>query len=165
MATPTSLPAAFVAGAILTAQQQNDLRGAFRVLQVVEGTTTTTATMANTTYVTTGLSASITPQATSNKILVLVNVANCFKSSDAAGNGMAFQLYRGGVSIVQLGQEFLRTDTALRQHGQFNAMTLDSPNSVSALTYEVFANNRTTGTCQTNFATSVSSILLVEISA
>ena len=41
MATPTNLPASFVAGAILTAAQQNDLRGAFRVLQVVQGTTTT----------------------------------------------------------------------------------------------------------------------------
>jgi hypothetical protein len=31
MATPTNLPASFVSGAILTAAQQNDLRGAFRV--------------------------------------------------------------------------------------------------------------------------------------
>jgi hypothetical protein len=33
MATPTNLPATFVAGNVLTAAQQNGLRGAFRVLQ------------------------------------------------------------------------------------------------------------------------------------
>ena len=40
MATPTTLPAAFVSGAILTADQMNNLRGAFRVLQVVTSTAT-----------------------------------------------------------------------------------------------------------------------------
>jgi hypothetical protein len=38
MATPTTLPASFVAGSILTAAELNDLRGAFRVLQVVNAT-------------------------------------------------------------------------------------------------------------------------------
>ena len=38
MATPTTLPASFTAGQVLTAAQMNDLRGAFRVLQVVQAT-------------------------------------------------------------------------------------------------------------------------------
>lgn len=166
MATPTNLPASFVSGAILTAAQQNDLRGAFRVLQVVTATTSTAVNLPNTTYVTTGLSASITPQATTNKILVYVNVADCYKSTDAGGNGINFQLWKNGSSIVQLGSDFLRTDDTQRQHGQFNAFNLHSPATTSALTFAVYANNRATGTCQTNFnSASVSSLLLVEISA
>lgn len=166
MATQTNLPAAFVAGAILTADQQNNLRGAFRVLQVVTATTTAAVTLSNTTYVTTGLTASITPQANTNKILVFVNVADCYKSTDAGGNGINFQLWKGASSIVQLGSDFLRTDDTQRQHGQFNAFNLHSPASTSALTFTVYANNRATGTCQTNFnSSSTSSLLLVEISA
>jgi len=34
MATPTSLPASFTSGQVLTAAQMNNLRGGFRVLQV-----------------------------------------------------------------------------------------------------------------------------------
>jgi hypothetical protein len=165
MATPTNLPASFVSGAILTAAQQNDLRGAFRVLQVVSDTNTATVSVPTTAYVSTGLSASITPQATTNKILVFVNVADCYKATDAAGNGLNFQLWKGASSIAQLGQDFLRTDDTQRQHGQFDAFYLDSPATTSATTYTVYAANRTTGTCQTNFNASVSSLILVEISA
>jgi hypothetical protein len=38
MAAVTPLPATFVSGDVLTAAQMNDLRGAFRVLQVVSAT-------------------------------------------------------------------------------------------------------------------------------
>ena len=48
MATPTTLPATFVAGNVLTAAQMNDLRGAFRVLQIVSTTKTDTFTTSNT---------------------------------------------------------------------------------------------------------------------
>jgi hypothetical protein len=45
MAAVTTLPAAFVAGNVLTAAQLNNLRGAFRVLQVVQSITTTAVTI------------------------------------------------------------------------------------------------------------------------
>jgi hypothetical protein len=41
MATPTNLPATQTTGNVLTAAYMNDLRGAFRVLQVVQGTPVT----------------------------------------------------------------------------------------------------------------------------
>ena len=70
MATPTTLPSSFTAGQVLTAAQMNDLRGAFRVLQVVSSTWTTAAINSTTTYADTGLTATITPSATSSKVLV-----------------------------------------------------------------------------------------------
>jgi len=74
MATPTNLPATFVTGNVLTAAQQNALRGAFRVLQVVSFSSTGGATgSSSATFVDTGVSASITPQSTSSKILIMVN--------------------------------------------------------------------------------------------
>jgi hypothetical protein len=164
MATKTNLPAAFVAGAILTADQQNNLRGAFRVLQVVTATTTSTVALPNTTFVQV-LTASITPQATTNKILIYANCPDMYKSTDAAGNGINVQLWKGASSIAYLGQDFLRTDDTQRQHGQFDAFYMDSPATTSATTYSIYMNNRTTGTCSFNFNGSVGSILLMEISA
>ena len=74
MATPTALPAAFTAGQVLTAAQQNALRGAFRVLQVVTTNKTDTYTTTSTSFTDiTGFSVSITPSSATSKILVLVN--------------------------------------------------------------------------------------------
>lgn len=86
MATPTTLPATFVAGNVLTAAQMNDLRGAFRVLQVVSTskTDTFTTTSASLTDVT-GLTASITPSATSSLILVQVMI---YGSATSTGGGI-----------------------------------------------------------------------------
>jgi hypothetical protein len=82
MATPTTLPASFVAGSILTAAELNDLRGAFRVLQVVNATTSTTTSNSTSTYADTSLTATITPTSTSSKILVFVNQAGCGKETN-----------------------------------------------------------------------------------
>ena len=77
MATPTTLPASFTAGQVLTASQMNNLRGAFRVLQVVSTTKTDTYTdssASGTLTTVTGLSATITPSATTSKILIYVTL-------------------------------------------------------------------------------------------
>jgi hypothetical protein len=66
MATPTSLPASFTTGAVLTAAQMNDLRGAFRVLQVLQGNTTSQVANSGTSYIDTGASVTITPSSTSS---------------------------------------------------------------------------------------------------
>jgi hypothetical protein len=135
------------------------------VLQTVYAQTSTAVTYTSTTYISTGLSASITPKSTSSIILVEVVVANCFKTTQT-NTGLNFQLRRGGSSIAQLGSDFLRTEDAQRQHGQFASRYKDSPSSTSALTYEVFGANRTTGTDQSNFnGDGISSITLQEIAA
>jgi hypothetical protein len=50
MPTPTSLPAAFTVGQVLTAAQMNGLLGGFRILQVVASTTTTNVSNSTLTY-------------------------------------------------------------------------------------------------------------------
>ena len=135
MATPTTLPAAFVAGNVLTAAELNDLRGAFRVLQTVSTTVTAstfTTTSASFTDIT-GLTASITPSATSSKVLVIATV-NCNISNNS--EIIQLRLARGGSAIGG------GTDGTLFQDSPTNArpqnctmIFLDSPSSTSALTY------------------------------
>jgi hypothetical protein len=166
MATPTNLPATATAGQVLTAQYVNDLRGAFRVLQVVQGSTTSPIDNSTTSFTDTGLTATITCQSTSNKVLILVQHGNNRKSADNAGNAMSMWLQRNGSNLVQIASLAANTGTALDFRFPISAVYLDSPNSVSALTYKTqFANNVAASLVTVQQDSLRSTITLVEISA
>jgi hypothetical protein len=145
MATPTTLPASFTAGQVLTAAQMNNLRGAFRVLQVVS--TAKTDTFSTTAAVTapvvvTGLTATITPQSTTSKILVIASVV---LGGDQAQNQTNSFLYRDGAAILLGDASGSRTrvtaQSSVANAGFVESVTmtyLDSPASVAALTYQVY---------------------------
>ena len=166
MATPTNLPASFVSGAILTAAQQNDLRGAFRVLQVVSAATTTETSNSTTTYADTTLTATITPQATSSKILVYVSHPNNYKSNGSANNSITFQLLRDATAIYNFNRLLGFTNTATELYFSTNAIYLDSPATTSATTYKTqFKNEVAASLVRVQAATLGSQIVLMEISA
>jgi|688.fasta_scaffold734524_2 hypothetical protein len=140
MATPTSLPATFVAGDVLTAAQQNGLRGGFRILQFLSASSTTPQTIATSTYTDlTSFSISITPQATTNKILV-VYMTTMEKSVGNASNGVNLRFLRDATTIGTWANG-LFTNSALRVISPANFMYLDSPATTSAITYKVQAAN------------------------
>jgi len=168
MATATNLPAAFVSGAILTADQMNNLRGAFRILQVVTASTSTQVTNSTTTYADTGLTASITPQASTNKILVIVTQSACYKSAGNTENALNLRLLRDATTIQTFANLAGYTNTLLQNRfGSCSTQYLDSPASTSALTYKTqLANNvaaADVGVQVGNVAQST--IILMEISA
>jgi len=155
MATPTTLPASFTAGQILTAAQMNNLRGAFRVLQVNSTTLSSTFTTTSTSYTDiTGLSVSITPSATSSKILVFASVNG---SEDVGINDAAIQLVRGSTAICVGDVAASRTSVSSQFSSFFNSVQtsqnvvfLDSPATVSATTYKVQVINGAPGTAYIN---------------
>jgi len=165
MATPTTLPASFVAGNILTAAQMNALRGAFRVLQVVQGTTNTLVTNSTNTYADTTLTATITPSSTSSKILVITS-QDIGKDNGNAGNLIQMRLVRGASEITQSGNLLTYTGSAI-----FNIIThtfsyLDSPATVAATTYKTQINNpNNTASVKAQYGGGLSTITLMEISA
>jgi len=161
MATPTNLPASATAGQVLTAQYVNDLRGAFRIMQVIQGTTTTGINSTSATYADTALTATITPQSTDSKILVVWS-QNVFSS--ASGTGANLRLLRGATTLVTtIDLCFGNASGSLAQH---TFLRLDSPASVSALTYKTqFARNGGAGTITVQPNASPSTITLFEISA
>ena len=161
MATPTNLPAAFVSGAILTADQMNNLRGAFRILQVVSGTTTTLTTNNSITYADTTLTATITPQSTTNKILVLVNQV---LYHDTANGNSSVRLVRDSTTLQQQDDPVYNAGAAII--GNISFMYVDSPVTTSATTYKTTFNRRAGGgvvTVQVNSAPA--NIILLEVSA
>jgi len=166
MATVTTLPATFVFGAVLTAAQQNDLRGAFRVLQVVTGTTSTAVSNSTTTLADTGLTATITPSSTSSKILVFVAHNNNAKSNGTTQNSLNLSLFRDASNIKTLTNALGFTDTTLTSIFSANAIHFDSPASVTALVYKTqFSNFQAAASVTVQAQSMPSSIILMEISA
>lgn len=157
MATPTSLPAAQTTGNVLTAAYVNDLRGAFRVLQVVMGTYATTTSSTSATYSDTGLTANITPQANTNKVLVLVNQS---VYTDATLQDINNRIVRGS-TVLQTQKATINVGT-----GTYVVHYLDSPASTSTLTYKVqFSRDSGSGTVYVNPNSNPGNIILCEISA
>lgn len=164
MATPTNLPATQTVGGIATSTWANDIRGAFRVLQVVNATSSTAWTNNTSTYSDiTGLSATITPQATSSKVLVVINIQGAGKT-----NNTNFDLrVRRGTTTIQNSLGNFGTGSNLNQNGGITLIWLDSPATTASRTYTV------QGASSANIASVVaqllgssdSSITLFEISA
>jgi hypothetical protein len=185
MATPTTLPATFVSGNVLTAAQLNDLRGAFRVLQVVSTTKTDTfsaAVATGSSTAITGLSVAITPSATTSNILVLAFVPMAISIADS---GPYLTLYRGATPIGVGASPGSRQAVTTAMMGNSNLGTigsaslcfLDSPATTSATTYSVnishssgltrtlSVNRSNDDTNSSPFARAVASITVLEISA
>ena len=165
MATPTALPTAFVSGQILTASDQNLLRGAFRVLQVVAASTAGELISATSTYATTGLTASITPLYNTSKILVLASIVGAGK--DSSDTTLGLKLLRGATEISFFESRAGHTGSAASNFiGSCSTYILDAPATTSATTYVVHyasVNNTSRVIIQQN--STRSTMILAEISA
>ena len=167
MATPTTLPAAFTVGQVLTAAQMNDLRGAFRVLQVVSATTNTSTSNSTTAYADTTLTVTITPSSSSSKVLILVAQNGGWKSAANAGNAINCKLVRTATDInffgLEVGYNGLAQELIM---GTMSAVVLDSPATTSAVTYKTqFANRVAAAQVSVQLLSARSSIIACEISA
>ena len=165
MATPTNLPAAEVAYTTLPAAWLNDLRGAFRILQVVYGGTTTNVSNSTSTFADTTLSATITPQSSSNKVLVMI-AQQAFKNTGNAENRLEIKTLRGATQIATTGALFLYTGTVDFGQCTYSLCVLDSPATTSATTYKTqFQNPNNTAAVQVQVNSALSTIILMEVSA
>lgn len=166
MATPTNLPASFTS-AVLTSTQMNNLRGAFRILQVVTGSTSTEVVSASTTHIDTGLTATITPQSSSSKVLVYVAHPQCIKSDANVFNCMNMRLLRGGTVIQTIGTVVGFTNTLSSNIFGITGIHLDSPATTSATTYKTqFCSQFGNSNVATQFGSAgTSTIVLMEVSA
>ena len=135
-----------------------------KVLQVINADTNVSVTSSSTTYVDTGLTASITPSSTSSKILVTVHQAYNIPTS---GNGMGIKLIRGSTDIRTHGSYVGYTAAGGEViTGHFSISYLDSPNTTSATTYKTqFARLTGSSSASVNNFSIYSYITLMEIGA
>ena len=138
--------------------------GKGKVLQVVQGSRSSQYNISTTTLTDLGLDASITPQSTSNKILVEVNMT--LRRGTGVQNAAAnVRLYKGGslLSLMCSGYGFGQGSSE-EFSGNLNFSYLDSPATISSTTYSVYGATTNTSNSIYFFIDNVfSSITLTEI--
>ena len=156
-------------GTILTSASNTNFP-AGSVIQVVNATYSTETTIISTSYTNTGLSASITPTSTSNKILVIVGQTIIASRTTGSEIG-SVNLVRGSTEVMgisrALGLEAGNgSGGSYTNFGTIGFSYLDSPSTTSSTTYKTQAKASSTANsgyveCQSGSATST--LTLIEV--
>lgn len=174
-ATAASTPARLAVGAnntVLTADSSTATglkwatpAGGGKVLQMVSQRVATEVTSTSTTYAATGLSLSITPTASTSKILIMVTLPTRRYSN--ANAGIFYRITRGGSAIETYEQSVsLNTGGVLDLRVMQSFQYVDSPATTSATTYAVqFANENTVTGVRVFESSTPGGIILMEIGA
>ena len=114
-----------------------------------------------------GLSLSITPTSSSNKVLVIIDLADVSKfGGTGSGPYARFWLMRGSTDLIRFGgQVGYSGDTSTKSVGSVSTNYLDSPATTSAVTYKVqWQNVAAAGTIEMNASAAFSTMTLMEVS-
>lgn len=125
------------------------LERAGNVLQVVQQVFTTEFSTTSTTYVDTGLTASITPSSSSNKILFIATISMDILLSTTSNQYAGLKVFRDS-TVIRASQEdgtgpyeFDCTNSSYSTHN-INYVILDNPATTSSVTYKIQARSYTT---------------------
>ena len=127
------------------------------VLQVVNATYSTAVSSANSTPITTGLTASITPKFSTSKIVVMVN-----QNVRTIGGGVIqLDLFKNGSAIYRVINAYTYNSAGT---GTVSTIYTESPASTSAITYAMYFNNaNTTSTVYVQADNNPSEMIIMEI--
>jgi len=148
--------------------------GGGKILQVVSTTISSQVAIASTSYTDTGITLAITPSATSSKILVMVFIQYTAYSDNNGEIKSNARIVRDSTGVFEsvsvLGSQVETASSGYQQTwGTLPLSYLDSPSSISAITYKVTAKNSTTsGNRQLKInhdSLGTSTITLMEVSA
>lgn len=113
------------------------------VRQLLQTSTTTPQTITSTSTVATNIVGSITPSSATSKVLVVVNIGSAYLNQGAAAPGV-FSLYRniGAVAPSSIVTPWFHSTWIVGANtspaAPACAMFLDSPNTISQVTYTVY---------------------------
>ncbi len=139
------------------------LNGTGRVIQVVSATCNTITHSSSATYADTGLTATITPTASTSKVLVMIKQNGC--SKDTSNTTLGLKILRGATSLGIWELDGAYTgNTSTNYIGTCGVDILDTPATTSATTYKTQFNSSANAT-ETGVQTSsaISSITLIEV--
>ena len=119
-----------------------------RINQVIQSSTSTVVSLTATTLTDTGLSATITPTATSSKVLIQTYAQFGVPEIASGGDDTFIHLVRGSTSIGGAGNVDSSTFSMVNESGgkfesrYVNTLYLDSPSTTAATTYKLQFKNR-----------------------
>ena len=136
-----------------------------KVLQVVNATYSTEVESNSVTAVDTGLTASITPSSSSNKILIDARISGCGKETNDTYLRIYLQKDNSNLILMDEGGGYTG-DSGANRVGTVATTYLDSPSTTSTITYKcVFRSEQNSARVIVNDESSVSTITLMEIEA
>ena len=143
--------------------------GGGKVLQVVQATYNTETSVTTNTFTDSGLTASITPSASTSKVLVLVTQPLYVTQASSSVFAMA-RIVRTSTAIYTndyaLGFKVPNATGTIEMFGYWSPSYLDSPATTSATTYKTQIANQNTGTVKAQtFSANTSTMILMEIGA
>jgi len=139
--------------------------GGGKLLQLINATYSTETDSSSTTYADTGLTATITPSATSSRVYVHIT-APFLKNAGNSANGVKYRIMRGATEIAAWPETSLATGTAITNSATFGLSFVDSPSTISATTYKLqFANITAASFVRICSGGSLATIQLLEIGA
>jgi hypothetical protein len=132
-------------------QVQTAMLGTGAVLQVVNATYGTLIATSTTTFIDSGLTATITPKFATSKILVISTINGSYKNQSNAANCLSLRLVRGSTAILNINGILAWTNTAIVNYVDSSTSYLDSPATTSATTYKIqFASSNNTASVGIN---------------
>ena len=141
-----------------------------KVLQVVGATSSTEQETTSTSYIDiTNLTVSITPSATTSKVLILyTDTTMTNRSSDVSSGNVFIQLLRDSTSIALKEGGFYDAAGGNGSKSLYNGealIHLDSPSSTSAITYKMQIKASSSTTVKSQYNDNTASIIAMEIGA
>jgi len=133
------------------------------VIQVVSNTNSYTANSGfllestSTSFVAAALSASITPKFASSKIMISISTTN-YRTGD-----VSVTIYRGSTNLGGSTYGMARLTTATNKWHNVSLVHLDSPNTTSAITYQLYSRAESGTTYIGGDGNQLNNIVLMEI--
>jgi hypothetical protein len=143
--------------------------GGGKVLQVVQTTYSTTVTSTSNSYVDSGLSLSITPSASTSKVLIMVaQPIGLMVGSSGNEMVMGVNICRGTTQVLEQGIDIRASaySSELASYQVWSPVYLDSPATTSSTTYKCqLKNTAAVGNARAQVSGRTSVIILMEIGA
>ena len=132
-----------------------------KVLQVVQGSNSTQMSTTSSSLVDTGLTASITPSSSSNKVLIIVDAQGQFAANTGFGNA----IIRGSTNIFQTNTYSNYDSSATQTNTRASYCYLDSPSTTASTAYKLQVHAYNPGTIIQNDGNNKTTMTLMEIEA
>ena len=116
------------------------LERAGNILQVVNGETSSQVSISTTSYVDSGLTATITPSSSTSKVLVLIDQSCQWTNASGGSGGIGIRVLRDSTIISEPQSTSVPLSdyiaSATQHYFRYTSTILDSPATTSAVTYK-----------------------------
>jgi hypothetical protein len=126
---------------IVTVPSGHELFAPGHVIQVVHASTTTQVSTTGSTFIDSGLTATITPKSASSRILVLFNQNGVIRNNDGAVSSINLRMVLPNASTVNYGTQYFYTGSAIFFVSGISGQAVYTSGNTSAQTFKTqFAN-------------------------